>query len=58
MKNYELMTLLSEQPAGYEVRFGRTVTEDDMEGMEEMYLDIEIEEFDADRATGIITLMG
>ena len=32
MKNYELIEELMKLPAGYDVKFGRTVRKDEMEG--------------------------
>lgn len=37
MKNYELIALLMELPAGYDIKFGKTVTKEDMNGEEAIF---------------------
>lgn len=37
MKNYELIVLLMELPAGYDIKFGTTVTKEDMNGEDAIF---------------------
>ena len=37
MKNYELIVLLMELPAGYDIKFGKTVTKEDMNGEDAIF---------------------
>jgi hypothetical protein len=39
MKNYELIALLMELPAGYDIKFGKTVTKEDMNGEEAIFFE-------------------
>lgn len=44
MKNYELIEELMKLPAGYDVKFGRTVTKDEMKGKDIVFAGGDIED--------------
>lgn len=51
MKNYELIAELMKLPAGYDVSFGTSVTKEDLNGQEQIFVsgainDIEVSETD------------
>lgn len=56
MKNYELIQKLLECPAGAEVYFSHTVTQEDMRGHDAEYIDRKVAEVDSNDTH--ITLMG
>ncbi|MDE7436773.1 MAG: hypothetical protein K2N01_13270 [Lachnospiraceae bacterium] len=56
MKNYELIQQLLERPAGAEIYFGHTVTQEDMAGHDVEYVERKVAEVDSNDTS--ITLMG
>jgi hypothetical protein len=48
MKNYELIVLLMELPAGYDIKFGKTVTKEDMNGEDAIFFEETVSDIESD----------
>ncbi|MEI3592073.1 MAG: hypothetical protein V8Q05_04265 [Lachnospiraceae bacterium] len=48
MKNYELIALLMELPAGYDIKFGKTVTKEDMNGEDAIFFEETASDIESD----------
>ena len=48
MKNYELIVLLMELPAGYDIKFGKTVTTEDMNGEDAIFFEETVSDIESD----------
>lgn len=57
MKNYELISLLMEQPAGYDVEFGRAVAQEDLGGEDGIFAAAAVTDAEISDAEKKITLI-
>lgn len=48
MKNYELIVSLMELPAGYDIKFGKTVTKEDMNGEDAIFFEETVSDIESD----------
>ena len=48
MKNYELIVLLMELPAGYDIKYGKTVTKEDMNGEDAIFFEETVSDIESD----------